>query len=88
MTGQRVAGVDYSSEGVEDVRRGLIEIRAAAMKVPHWDAVVLLSHAIALLADYADSRRLVEADKEAHHAKSPASPAGSERVETMEGRKA
>lgn len=54
----RVDGVDYSPEGIEAIREVLIEQRKAAMDA--WpegiQATVLLSHLIALLADYKELR--------------------------------
>ena len=54
----RVEGIDYSPDGIEVVRRELGELRGGAFKA--WpegiDATLILSHAIALLADYKEMR--------------------------------
>jgi hypothetical protein len=54
----RVEGVDYTPEGIEHTRQALIEVRGEAMK--QWpeaiNFTVLISHVIALMADYKDMR--------------------------------
>lgn len=54
----RVEGVDYTPKGIEHTRQALIEVRGEAMK--QWpeaiNFTVLISHVIALLADYKDLR--------------------------------
>lgn len=54
----RVEGVDYTPVGIEHTRQALIEVRGEAMK--QWpeaiNFTVLISHVIALLADYKDLR--------------------------------
>ena len=54
----RVEGVDYTPEGIEHTRQAMIEVRGEAMK--QWpesiNFTVLISHVIALLADYRDMR--------------------------------
>jgi hypothetical protein len=67
MTRVRVAGIDYSPEGIEDTRQELIRVRAEAMKqLPDAAGfVVLASHIIAMLADYAEMR--TEEEKRGSH---------------------
>ena len=58
MSRTKVEGVDYSPEGIEALRDALIELRGGAFKA--WpegiDATLVLSHAIAVLADYKEMR--------------------------------
>ncbi len=46
-----VEGIDYSAQGIEDLRQALIQLRNDSFK--HWpdsiSATVVLSHAIAIL---------------------------------------
>lgn len=56
----KVRGVDYSPEGVESVRQGLIQLRDAALDQGEMEWAVLLSHTIAYLVDYADAKRARE----------------------------
>lgn len=56
----KVEGIDYSPEGIVGLREALIAMRGRAMG--NWpegiDDTVVLSHAIALMADYAVMRQL------------------------------
>ena len=55
----RVDGVDYTPEGILQLRDDAIKVRDEALKQLPDSAhfVVWLSHAIALLADYAEMRK-------------------------------
>lgn len=55
-----VDGVDYSPDGISALRDELINVRAEAMKQLPDSAgfVILITHTIALLADYTDLRRM------------------------------
>jgi hypothetical protein len=46
-----VDGVDYTPEGIEQVRTELVVVRNAALDVGHMDLAVLFSHTLALLAE-------------------------------------
>jgi Zn ribbon nucleic-acid-binding protein len=63
MKRTQVEGIDYSPEGIEELRQELIVQRGEAMKA--WPegihATVVLSHLIALLADYKEMREAEEA---------------------------
>lgn len=58
MARVHVSGIDYSPEGIEDVRQELIIVRGEAMKqLPDAAGfIVLVTHVIAMLADYAEMR--------------------------------
>ena len=47
----RVDGVDYTPEGIEQVRTELIIVRDAALDAGRMDLAVLFSHTLALLAE-------------------------------------
>jgi len=59
----RVDGVDYTPEGINDLRETLIGFRTQAYaQLPEAaDVIVVLTHAIALLADYAEMREAEDA---------------------------
>lgn len=50
----KVDGVDYSPEGIEELRRELARFRDEAMTQGAFGPAVVLSHAIALLAYLAE----------------------------------
>ena len=65
----RVDGVDYTEQGVEDIRQLLIEIRSDAMteaidRAPGdmgvWQRITGLTHAIVFLAEYRDVVESIE----------------------------
>lgn len=47
----QVEGVDYTPEGIEQIRHELIKVRIAAMEVkpPDVELMLLMSHTVALL---------------------------------------
>ena len=47
--GFQVDGVDYSAEGINGIRDGVIQLRDAALSQNNFEWAVLLSHAIAQL---------------------------------------
>jgi len=59
----RVDGVDYTPEGINALREELIGFRTEAYKqLPDAAGVIIvLTHAIALLADYAEMREAEDA---------------------------
>ena len=46
----KVEGIDYTPEGIENLRQELIKYRDAALKQAAFEETVVLSHTIALLA--------------------------------------
>ena len=48
--GHRIEGIDYSLEGIEDIRRTVIQLRDSALEQNQFEWSVALSHAIAMLA--------------------------------------
>ena len=51
-----IEGIDYSPEGIESAREELITLRDGALEQAEFLWAVILSHAIALLADYKELR--------------------------------
>jgi hypothetical protein len=49
-TPTKVDGIDYSREGVEELRQCLITLRDAALTQARMDYAVMLSHVIIVLA--------------------------------------
>lgn len=46
----KVEGIDYSPEGIQEIREALISLRDGAMEQGAMEWVLVLSHAIAQLA--------------------------------------
>lgn len=59
MTRIKVEGIDYSPKGIDAVREDLIRVRGEAMS--QWPEsipfTILVTHVIALLADYREMRQ-------------------------------
>lgn len=45
----KVDGIDYSPEGIEDIRKQIIILRNGAMEQNEFEWIVILTHAVALL---------------------------------------
>jgi hypothetical protein len=54
-----VEGIDYTPDGIEAIRQELIKYRSAAYdQMPDTaEFIVVISHVLALLADYAELRK-------------------------------
>jgi len=46
----KVDGIDYTKEGIEDLREEIIEMRDEALRQNAFDVTVKLTHVIALLS--------------------------------------
>lgn len=51
----KVEGIDYTPEGVAELREAVIELRDEALKQNAFEHSVMLSHVIAILAYYVES---------------------------------
>lgn len=52
--GTRVEGVTYTPEAVQEIREALGTVRDGFMDLNDWHSVVMVTWAIAYLAEYAD----------------------------------
>lgn len=66
----KVEGVDYSPEGIEDIRNFVIAVRDEALRQNEFHWVAPLSHAVALLAAF---KSVVEQQKEKEPGELPGS---------------
>lgn len=47
---RKVEGIDYSPDGIEDIREQVIKLRDEAIEQNEFEWVVVLTHTVALLA--------------------------------------
>ena len=75
----QVEGVDYSPEGVEDIRQQLVRLRDEALEQGEFHWSVILSHAIAHAAHHVEMLRILDKKGDAVYVPGrKASPEGGE----------
>jgi hypothetical protein len=52
-TPEPIEGIDFSSEGIRDIKDRVTDMRDKFLAAGNWDATRLLTHTIVYLGDYA-----------------------------------